>query len=112
MDVYRDDASLVSASQSGDKSAFAILLDRHRPMLLVLCQRALGDAALAEDAAQEAAIQALLSLEHLRQPDSFGPWLAGIGLNICRRWLRKQSVRETWSWEALQGGRHVQALAD
>ncbi|MBO0682745.1 MAG: bifunctional nuclease family protein, partial [Candidatus Dormibacteraeota bacterium] len=54
------------------------------------------------DAVQEAAITALTSLDRLREPDRFGPWLAGIGLNVCRQWLRRR--RGDWSWEALQGG--------
>jgi len=82
------------------------LLIRHRPLLLAVCRRALGDDARAEDAVQEASLQALLSLERLRQPDRFGPWLAGIGLNVCRRWMRQRS-RETWSWEAMLGGQRL-----
>ena len=48
-------------------------------------------------------LQALLSLDRLRHTDQFGPWLVGIGLNICRRWLRAHT-RERWSWDALVGG--------
>lgn len=97
------DAALVRAAQAGDKAAFAVLLGRHRPVLLALCRRALADPALGEDAAQEAALTAYLNLDRLRQPDRFGPWLAGIGLNICRRITRDRS-RDGWSWEELVGG--------
>ena len=65
------DAALVTAAREGDKGAFAALLERHRPLLLALCQRTLRDAALAEDAAQEASLQALLGLDHLRHPERF-----------------------------------------
>jgi RNA polymerase sigma factor (sigma-70 family) len=97
-------AALVSAARRGDKAALATLVVRHRPMLVAACRGALGDADLAQDAAQEAALLALLSLDRLRQPDRFGAWLCGIGLNVCRRWLRERS-RASWSWDALQGGR-------
>lgn len=100
------DAQLVLAARDGDKAAFGVLLTRHRPLLLGVCRRALGDDALAEDAAQEAALQAMLSLDRLRQPERFGPWLAGIGLNVCRRWMRQRS-RDTWSWEAMLGGQRL-----
>jgi RNA polymerase sigma factor (sigma-70 family) len=60
----------------------------------------LGDPALAEDAAQEASLQALLSLDRLQSGERFGAWLAGIGLNVCRMWLRARA-RECWSWDAL-----------
>jgi len=97
-----DDAALVRLAREGDKQAFAVLLARHRRMLLALCRRALGDPGLAEDAAQEAALEALLGLDRLRQPERFGSWLAGIGLNVCRRWRREQA-RESWSLAAVMG---------
>jgi RNA polymerase sigma-70 factor (ECF subfamily) len=94
------DTTLARAAQGGDMGAFAVLLVRHRPVLLALCRRTLGDPTLAEDAAQEAALQALLNLERLQRGDRFGSWLAGIGLNVCRMWLRARA-RECWSWDAL-----------
>lgn len=97
------DAVLVLAARRGDKEALGVLLGRHRSVLLALCRRTLGGALLAEDAAQEAALQAMLGLDALRQPARFGPWLCGIGLNICRRWLRARTW-DDWSWEAMQGG--------
>ena len=33
----------------------------------------------------------------------FGPWLAGIGLNVCRHWLR-QPTEESLSLPAVTGG--------
>jgi RNA polymerase sigma factor (sigma-70 family) len=97
------DAALVAAARAGDRAALGTLLARHRPLALALCRRAIGDAGLAEDAAQEACLQAMLSLERLRKPERFGSWLAGIALNVCRRWLRARN-RNAWSWEAVAGG--------
>ncbi len=101
-----DDAELVRLAREGDKEALAALLARHRGMLVALCRRALGDDGLAEDAAQEAALQAMLGLDRLRRPERFGAWLGGIGLNVCRRWQRERA-REGWSLAALTGGRSV-----
>jgi RNA polymerase sigma factor (sigma-70 family) len=101
-----DDAELVRLAREGDKEAFAALLARHRAMLVALCRRALGDDGLAEDAAQEAALQAMLGLDRLRQPERFGAWLGGIGVNVCRRWQRERA-RESWSLAAMTGGRSV-----
>jgi RNA polymerase sigma factor (sigma-70 family) len=99
-----DDAALVRLALAGDQGAFAVLVGRHRAMLVGLCRRVLGDPGLAEDAAQEAVLQAMVSLERLERPERFGAWLGGIGLNVCRRWRRDQ-VREEWSLAALTGGR-------
>jgi RNA polymerase sigma factor (sigma-70 family) len=98
------DIALVAAARRGDKVAFSELIQQHRSLLLCLCRRSLRDAELAEDATQEAVLIALTNLDRLQRADRFGPWLAGIGLNVCRRWLREQAV-VSLSWEAMQGGR-------
>jgi uncharacterized protein len=49
----------------------------------------------------------MLNLDRLRDPGRFGPWLGGIGLNLCRRHLRERSqpLRADWSEDVLSGGR-------
>ncbi|MGI8912425.1 MAG: RNA polymerase sigma factor [Chloroflexota bacterium] len=100
------DAALVIAARGGDKEAFALVFERHRPWLIALCRRLLGDAGLAEDAAQETALQALLNLHHLRQPERFGPWLWSIGLHLCQRWCQ-QRAHQAFVGGALDAGRFV-----
>jgi RNA polymerase sigma factor (sigma-70 family) len=81
------DAELVRRARGGDRDAFAALVARHHATLVRCCRRLVGaDAAL--DAAQDAVVTALLSLDRLRRPESFGAWLVGIGLNACRNQLR------------------------
>jgi len=97
------DAALVESARGGDRTAFAELFERHRDMLVALCRRALGGSQVAEDVVQDTALAALLGISTLRDPDRFGPWLSGIGLNMCRRWQRERWDR-CWSWEAVAGG--------
>jgi RNA polymerase sigma factor (sigma-70 family) len=104
------DAALVEAAKLGDRMAFAELFLRHRPLLVRLCRRVLGGSPV-EDVAQEAAMAALLGIGSLREPDRFGQWLAGIGLNISRRWLRT-GQSQAWSWEAVAGGGRLDRWVD
>lgn len=97
------DANLVSAARRGDRRAYALLVERHWPLLYALCRRTLGDPWTSEDAAQEAVLQGMLALDRLRRPEAFSAWLAGIGLNVCRRLLRA-SRAPVVSWEAVLGG--------
>ncbi len=106
MQVDDADAALVVAARNGEKEAFARGFERHRPCRIALCRRLLGDAGLAEDAAQETALQALLNLHHLGQPERFGPWLWSIGLHLCQRW-RQQRAHQAFVGGVLDAGRYV-----
>jgi RNA polymerase sigma factor (sigma-70 family) len=82
------DAALVEAARNGDRSAFAALVERHRALALALSGELLGSPHVAADLVQEAAVTALVGLDQLRRPAKFGPWFAGIALNLARRWWR------------------------
>jgi RNA polymerase sigma factor (sigma-70 family) len=83
------DAQLVEAALGGDKDAFATLVTRHWATAVALAARVLGTADLARDAAQEAAVAALVGLDRLRAPARFGAWFCGITLNVARGWVRQ-----------------------
>ncbi|HEY3729134.1 MAG TPA: bifunctional nuclease domain-containing protein [Solirubrobacteraceae bacterium] len=105
------DQRLVRAARSGDGPAFARLVSRHYPVLLASCQRMLADIDLARDAAQEAALRAMLGLDQLRDDAHFGSWLVGIGINVCRGLLA--AGRRQVSLEALRdGGQLAEPAAD
>jgi RNA polymerase sigma factor (sigma-70 family) len=110
VDVDKD-AQLVEAARAGDRAAFCALVVRHRPLAVRLCARVVRDPSLVEDVAQEAVLQAWLSLDKLRRPERFGAWLAGIALHVCRRWSNYR-VDEAWSLEALLGGRVIRDPVD
>jgi RNA polymerase sigma factor (sigma-70 family) len=92
------DEALVAAARSGDRAAFAALVERHYGVLLATCRRITGDAELAADAAQEAVLAALLGLDRLRRDDRFAAWLLGIGINLSRRALRDRA-----RWQCADG---------
>ncbi|MEL6307275.1 MAG: sigma factor [Chloroflexota bacterium] len=85
-----DDASIIQQVREGDKDAFGILIERHYPMVYRLACRVIGHPDLAQDRAQEACLQAFLSLDSLRDPSAFQSWVYGITLNVCHAYLRQQ----------------------
>ncbi|HEX5689112.1 MAG TPA: bifunctional nuclease domain-containing protein, partial [Roseiflexaceae bacterium] len=102
-----DDATLVALAQSGERDAFSRLLLRYLPSVQRLCRRLLGPGPAAEDAAQEAVIQAFLGLERLNEPARFGAWLHAIAANLARMELRR---RRLLSLDALPGGSQFTVL--
>ena len=84
----RSDAELVAASRAGDRGAFGLLIDRHRPRAAAIVRGLLSSREDADDVVQEALLQAYLSLERLRDPAAFGAWLCGIAVNLARMRLR------------------------
>jgi DNA-directed RNA polymerase specialized sigma24 family protein len=85
-----------------DKSALSrcacgTLFDRHRGLTRSVCRHMLSSDDVDDDALQEAALQALLNLDCIRQPDCFGAWFAGIAIHVCHRLLRRRS-RTTGRW--------------
>jgi len=101
--VTDSDKTLVELARAGDKEAFACLLTRHLPLMRGVCRRFMGPDDGLEDVLQEAALQALLGLDRLREAAQVGPWLTGIALNVARR-SRRQRMEYAWSWDALRGG--------
>lgn len=66
--------TLVRAAQHEDREAFNTLVERFQDMACASAYAMLGDRQLAEDAAQEAFIEAYLTLEKLREPAAFLNW--------------------------------------
>ncbi len=86
----RTDASLVARARCGDKQAFGEMIERYQTMAQILTMRLVGNVDIARELAQEAMLQAYLSLDHLRDDARFKSWFYGIILNVCRNYLREQ----------------------
>jgi RNA polymerase sigma-70 factor (ECF subfamily) len=82
------DATLVRRALAGEPSAFDELVRRHRPGLVRFALCMIGDADEAESLAQEALTRAYARLADFQADLSFGPWVRGIALNLCRNHLR------------------------
>ena len=89
--TYMDnEEGLVAKDQHGDRNAFGELVRRHSQGVINVVYRLCGDAQLAEDAAQEAFIQAWLKLSTYHPHSSLRNWLYRIAVNITIDILRKE----------------------
>jgi RNA polymerase sigma factor (sigma-70 family) len=70
--------SLVCAAQRGEIDAFGLLVERFQRMACAVAYATVGDIHLAEDAAQEAFIEAFQCLPSLREPAAFPAWFRRI----------------------------------
>jgi RNA polymerase sigma-70 factor (ECF subfamily) len=84
------DRKRVVRAQQGDQDAFAELIAEHQRALYSLTYRMLGNAADAEDAAQEAVIRAYYHLSQYDPQRAFRTWLLSIGAHLCIDLMRKR----------------------
>jgi RNA polymerase sigma-70 factor, ECF subfamily len=88
-----DDTELVSAAQSGDRAAMHQLLSRHLRLVDVLCHRMLHNPLDAEDARQEALLQAARRIASFNGRSAFSTWLYVITKNVCLNEIRSATRR-------------------
>jgi RNA polymerase sigma-70 factor (ECF subfamily) len=88
------DQPLVSAAQAGDRDAFSRLVSRYRGLVFAYALAVLRDRDAAEDAAQDSFARSFASLDRLRGPRAFQPWLMQITRNVCRDALRRRAIRK------------------
>jgi RNA polymerase sigma-70 factor (ECF subfamily) len=88
--LQANETELVTRAQSGDRNAFSTLVCSHAHGVLNVVYRMCGDMQVAEDAAQEAFIQAWLRLQSYRPQASFRNWLYRIAVNTAIDMLRKE----------------------
>jgi len=85
------DEALMRQFQAGDRSAFAVLVERHRVHAIHFCQRMLRDPDEAEDMAQEGFARILLHPERWAGRSRFTTYLFAILKNLCLDELRWRS---------------------
>jgi RNA polymerase sigma factor (sigma-70 family) len=68
-----------------EETAMAVLLQRHGPMVLSVCQRILRDVQAAEDAFQAVFLVLIRQPTAIRKPGSLASWLYGVARRIAVR---------------------------
>jgi RNA polymerase sigma-70 factor (ECF subfamily) len=77
------DEALMAKVARGDELAFRQLSRRHLPAMLGLARRVLGNAADAEDVAQEAMLRVWTHAPRWQPLAAFRTWLTRIVVNLC-----------------------------
>ena len=96
MDIQ--DGDLVRLARDGDPAAFRLLVERHLPMARARAARLCPQPDDADDAVQDAFLQAFIALDRLRDPDRFAGWLGGIVANVCRAQRRRAPLTLLGDW--------------
>ncbi|MFA5864891.1 MAG: RNA polymerase sigma factor [Phycisphaerae bacterium] len=89
MDFIRD-AELVTKVCGGQRELFRELIESYQNKIYAIAYCRLGDRHLAEEAVQEAFVNAYTKLRTLRKPELFGPWLCTITRRVVLSTMRKR----------------------
>src|SRR5437764_13594537 len=91
--VERRERALVRDAQRGSAAALEQLFRLHWPRAYRAALVVVGDAAAAEDIAQESFLAAVRALDRFDRRRPFGPWLHRIVVNRAIDWARARSLR-------------------
>jgi RNA polymerase sigma-70 factor (ECF subfamily) len=87
MGANQTDLELVRRVQSGDKSAFDVLVIKYQQKVINLVTRYVHDPHIAMDVSQESFIKAYRGLKNFRGDSAFYTWLYRIAINTAKNHL-------------------------
>lgn len=85
---------LIDRAKAGDDAAFNELVRASRKRIMGIVGRLIGRPEDVEDVAQEVFLRLYYSLEQLRTPEMFEPWLYRLTVNSAYDYLRRQRRRK------------------
>ena len=89
------EAEAIRLAQQGDAGAFERIYRLHSRRVYALCLRMVGNAAEAEDLAQDAFLQLFRKIGTFRGESAFSTWLHRLAVNVVLMKLRKKTLPET-----------------
>lgn len=87
------DFELIRRAQNGDETAFNDVVLAYRRRILGTIARLIGHPEDVEDVGQEVFLRLYFSLDQLRTPEVFEPWLYRLTVNASYDYLRKRRRR-------------------
>src|SRR5580692_12138893 len=84
---------LIERARGGDDSAFSQVVQAYRRRIMGTIARLIGRPEDVEDVGQEVFLRLYYSLEQLRTPEVFEPWLYRLTVNAAYDYLRKSKRR-------------------
>src|SRR5918999_5688065 len=87
------DFELIQRARSGDDGAFNQIVSTYRKRIIGTIARLIGRPEDVEDVGQEVFLRLYFSLDQLRTPEVFEPWLYRLTVNAAYDYLRKQRRR-------------------
>lgn len=85
---------LIARAARGEAEAAGALVVAHRPTVVRIARHMLGDAAAAEDVAQEVFVRLQAALPGFRGDAALSTWLYRVTLNLCRDQMRRDKRRK------------------
>ncbi|MDX2178276.1 MAG: RNA polymerase sigma factor [Bryobacteraceae bacterium] len=85
---------VIERARSGDDAAFNEIVRLYRKRILGTVSRLIGRPEDVEDVGQEVFLRLYYSMEQLRTPDMFEPWLYRLTVNAAYDYLRKRKRKK------------------
>jgi RNA polymerase sigma-70 factor (ECF subfamily) len=106
------DQELIAQARTGNDAAFEVLMRRHLQPIFRFILRLSGDAAVAQDLAQETFIKVWKNLKKFNPAKSFKVWLFTIAKNTTFDWFKKRRALPFSTLEDEEGTSPLENLAD
>ncbi|MBM3784117.1 MAG: sigma-70 family RNA polymerase sigma factor [Acidobacteria bacterium] len=103
---------LILRAKQGDDQAYNQIVQSYRRRILGTISRLIGRPEDVEDVGQEVFVRLYYSLDQLREPEIFEPWLYRLTVNAAYDYLRKQRRRPEARMSDLSEQQVVMADAD
>src|SRR5262245_49585777 len=87
------DFAIIDKAKNGDDQAFSQVVQAYRKRILGTIARLIGKPEDVEDVGQEVFLRLYFSLDQLRTPEVFEPWLYRLTVNAAYDYLRRQKRR-------------------